>query len=198
VAAFVPGQRLTLARKGAFELRDAGRRLFVVLTALALMAALGGGALQNGRALFWVFAPVIALLGVVVFFGLLALLRSVRRASAGLHLAIDAAAGVVSGFAAQRTVTRLRIEPLSAVKSLNLEVRRGAGTNPRDPRSWATLEVALSDGTRLEAPEAWGPDAQFEDTEALLLPLGRELSRLSGRPLEVTRVWTGETRTVAP
>ncbi len=198
VAAFVPGERLTLARGGKVELREALRRLFVVLGATTLIVALAAGAMQASKSFFWVMAPVIVLLLVVVVFGLLALLRSARRAVAGTHLVLDAGAGLVSGFAADQTLAGMRIEPLSSLKALTLQVRRGAGTNPRDPKCWAVLELTLTDGTRLEAPDAWGPDADFDATEALLLPLGRELSRLSGKPLEVTRLWTGETRTVKP
>jgi hypothetical protein len=198
VAAFVPGERLTLARAGKVELKEAGRRLFVVLTATALIIAITAGSEQAGRTFLWVMAPVIVLLLVVVVFGLLALWRSARRAAAGTHLVVDATARIVSGFSSHETLARLRVEPMSAVKALTLNVRRGAGTSAREPKSWATLELTLKDGTRLEAPDAWGPDDQAEATEALLLPLGRELSRLSGRPLEVTRLWTGETRTVPP
>lgn len=198
VTALVPGERLTLARPGKLEAKEAGRRLLVVITAAALILSLTVGAERVGRSFFWVFAPVILLLAVVVVFGLLALLRSARRVAAGMHLAIDTKAGLVSGFVAAKTLAGLRIEPLAAIKALTLEVRRGAGTSAKEPKSWALLELTLTDGTRLEAPDAWGPDDRFEETEALLLPLGVELSRLSGRPLEVTRLWTGETRTVTP
>lgn len=170
----------------------------MVLTATALSIALAGGALQSGKNLLLVFAPVILLLLVVVVFGLLALLRSARKAAAGAHLVFDKQAQVISGFSAQQTLGAMRIEPMTAVKSLNLEVRKGAGPDRKDPKSWATLELTLKDGTRLEAPDAWGPDDRAEETEALLLPLGRELARLSGYPLTVTRLWTGETRTVRP
>ena len=112
---------------------------------------------------------------------------------------VIAGAGPVGlAFAGSLAGAGLRVEPLTALKALTLQVRRGAGTNAREPKSWALLELTLNDGTRLEAPDAWGPDDCFEETEALLLPLGRELSRLSGCPLEVTRLWTGETRTVKP
>lgn len=198
MAAFVPGERLTLARAGKVELKEAGKRLFVVLTATILLLVVAGGAMQTSKSFFWVMAPVIVLLLVVIVFGLLALLRSARRATAGAHLAIDKGAGVVSGFVAETTLAGLRVEPLTSLKALTLQVRRGAGANRREPKSWALLELTLNDGTRLEAPDAWGPDDQFDATEALLLPLGRELSRLSGRPLEVTHLWTGETRTVKP
>jgi hypothetical protein len=198
IASFVPGERLTLARAGRVEAKDAARRLFVVLGATAMIIAISVSAEHVSREFFWVLAPLLVLLLVVVVFGLLALLRSARRATASTHLLVDAKAGLVSGFAATQTLPTLRIEPIAALKALTLEVRRGAGTNAREPKSWATLELSLTDGTRLEAPDAWGPDELFEETEALLLPLGRELSRLSGRPLEVTRLWTGETRTVAP
>ncbi|MBK7865003.1 MAG: hypothetical protein IPJ65_41670 [Archangiaceae bacterium] len=194
----MPGSRLTLARAGRLEVREALKRLLVVFTAAAIIVALAGSAPKVSREFFWVLVPLIVLLSVVVVFGLLALLRSARRAAAGTHLVIDLDAGVVSGFSATQTWPTLRIVPLASLKALTLEVRRGAGTDARTPRSWATLELSLSDGTRLEAPDAWGPDDRALDTEALLLPLGRELSRLSGRPLEVTRLWSGETRTVAP
>ncbi len=194
----MPGERVTLARAGRVELREASRQLFVVGASTTLIFVLSSSYTQGGEKLFWVMAPVILLLLVVVLLGLLALLRSARRAAAGTHLAIDAGAGLVSGFSSEKTVTRLRIEPLTAVKSLALNVRRGAGPNPRDPRSWATLELTLTDGTRLEAPDAWGPDDQADATEALLLPLAHVLSRLSNKPLEITHLWTGETRTVQP
>jgi hypothetical protein len=164
----------------------------VVLAAASIGAALAGAAARQG--LSWVMAPIVVLLGAVVLLGLLALWRSARRAAAPSHLALDAGAGVVSGFVARGTLGRMRVEPLGAVKALSLEVRRSAGADPRAPRSWATLELQLTDGTRLEGPEAWGPDAEYEQTEALLVPLGQELARLCGRPLEVTRLWTGETR----
>jgi hypothetical protein len=170
----------------------------VVLTATAAIIAVCASAERVSRAFFSVLAPLIVLLLVVVVFGLLALLRSARRAAAGAHLLVDVKAGLISGFAPTQTLPKLRIEPIAALKALSLEVRRGAGTDPKQPKSWATLELSLSDGTRLEAPDAWGPDERFEETEALLLPLGRELSRLSGRPLEVTRMWSKETRTVPP
>ena len=161
----------------------------MVLAATALIIMLTSGAAQVGGQFHWVVFPVVVLLVVVVAFGLLSLLRSARRAAAGVHLAIDASAQLVSGFTARRSAPRLRVEPMSSLLKLEIEVRRGAGANSRDPRSWATLELSLKDGTRLEGPEAWGPDEQWEATEALLLPLARELSRLSGRPLEVRRKW---------
>lgn len=198
MAAFVPGERLTLARAGKVEMKEAGKRLFVVFTAIVLLIVVTAGSMKTSRSFFWVMAPVIVLLVVVILFGLLALLRSARRAAAGSHLAVDKSAGVVSGFAAEKTLAGLRIAPLASLKALTLQVRRGAGTDRNEPKSWALLELTLNDGTRLEAPDAWGPDEQFDATEALLLPLGRELSRLSGCPLEVTRLWTGETRTVKP
>ena len=131
----MPGQRLTLAREGKVELREAARKLFVVLAATALILAITAGAEQAGRTFTWVMAPVILLLMVVVFFGLLALWRSARRATAGTHLAIDTVAGVVSGFTAQQTVGRMRLEPLSSLKALTLTVRRGTGTSAREPKS---------------------------------------------------------------
>jgi hypothetical protein len=198
VSAFEAGKRLTLARAGKVELRDAARRLFVVLAATALILFLVTGSSGENQHLRPIFAPVILLLLVVVGFGLLALLRSARKATAGVHLAVDRGAGLISGFTAHRTLARLRIAPLTEVDSVELDVRRGAGENPRDPKSWATLELKLTDGTRLEAPEAWGPDEAYEATEGLLLPLAHELARLSGRPLKVTHMWTGETRTVTP
>src|SRR5690606_22808305 len=152
VAAFVPGERLTLARAGKVELREVLRRLFVVLGATALIVVLAAGAERVGRSFFWVMAPVIVLLLAVVVFG---------------RLARGARGGAVSG---------LGIAPRAGRKALALQVRRGAGPNPRDPRCWALLELTLDDGTRLEAPEAWGPDDAYDATEALLLPLGRELS----------------------
>jgi hypothetical protein len=156
------------------------------------------GSAQEGSHFHPIIAPVVLLLLVVVFFGLLALLRSAMRAMARVHLAVDKGAGLISGFTAHRTLARLRVEPLSSLDSLELDVRRGAGTDPKDPRCWATLELKLTDGTRLEAPEAWGPDDAYDATERLLLPLAEELARLSGRPLKVTHMWTGETRTVTP
>ncbi|MBL8949424.1 MAG: hypothetical protein JNK82_01515 [Myxococcaceae bacterium] len=194
----MPGQRLTLARAGKVELREASRQLFVVAVSTTLILLLGSSYTQVGKQFVWVMAPVIVVLCVVVLLGLLALLRSARRAAAGTHLAVDAGAGVVSGFSSEKTVVRLRLEPLSAVKVLELHVRRGAGPSAKDPRSWATLELKLEDGTRLEAPDAWGPDDQADATEALLLPLGYELSRLCRQPLKVTHLWSGETRTVKP
>jgi hypothetical protein len=198
VSAFVPGERLTLARAGKVELKDALRRLFVVLAATAMILFLVTGAREVGEHFHPVVAPVVVLLLVVVFFGLVALVRSALRALASVHLAVDRAAGLISGFTAHKTFARLRIEPLSALEGLELDVRRGAGENPRDPKCWATLELKLSDGTRLEAPEAWGPDDAFEATERMLLPVAHELARLSGRPLKVTHIWTGESRTVNP
>jgi hypothetical protein len=196
VTAFEPDQRLTLSRAGRFEVRDAGRRLLVVLAATAMILFLITGSSGENQHLRPIFAPVILLLLVVVGFGLLALLRSARKAAAGAHLAVDRSAGLISGFTAHGTLARLRVEPLAALESVLLDVRRGAGENPRDPKSWATLELKLNDGTRLEAPDAWGPDEAWDATEQLLLPLGRELARLCGRPLKVTHMWTGESRTV--
>jgi len=170
----------------------------VVGAATTLILVLSSSYTQGGEELFWVMAPIILLLTVVVLLGLIAMLRTARRAATRVHLAVDAGAGLVSGFSARKTFAGLRIEPLSAVKALALNVRRGAGPNARDPRSWATLELVLADGTRLDAPDAWGPDDAADATEALLLPLGRELARLCGKPLEVTHLWTGETRTVRP
>jgi hypothetical protein len=196
VTAFEPQQRLTLARAGNLELRDALRRLGVVLAAAAMILALVSGTSEASGHLRLIVAPVVLLLGVVVGFGLLALLRSAQRAAARVHLAVDRRAGLVSGFTARRTLGRLRIAPLSALEGVELDVRRGAGENPREPKSWATLELKLTDGTRLEAPEAWGPDDAYDATEQLLLPLARELAHLCGRPLRVTHMWTGETKTV--
>jgi hypothetical protein len=198
ITAFEPQQRLTLTRGGKLEMKDALRRLFVVLAATAMILFLISGSSQEGGHFRPIVAPVVLLLLVVVFFGLLALLRSAMRAAARVHLAVDKAAGLISGFTAHRTLARLRIEPLSTLDTIELDVRRGAGSNPRDPRSWATLELKLTDGTRLEAPEAWGPDDAYDATERLLMPLAEELARLSGRPLKVTHMWTGESRTVTP
>ena len=198
VTAFVPQQRLTLARAGKVELREAVRRLFVVLAATTMILYLVASASEEGGHFNPVVAPVVILLIVVVVFGLLALMRSALRAVAQVHLAVDRGAGLVSGFTAQKTVGRLRIEPLASLERLELDVRRGAGPNPRDPRCWATLQLRLNDGTRLEAPEAWGPDEAYDATEQLLLPVAHELARLSGRPLKVTHMWTGDSRTVTP
>jgi hypothetical protein len=198
ITAFEPQQRITLSRGGKVEMKDALRRLFVVLAATAMILFLVTGSSAEGGHFRPIVAPVVLLLMVVVFFGLLALLRSALRAAARVHLAVDRSAGMISGFTARRTLARLRIEPLTSLESLELDVRRGAGPNARDPRCWATLELKLNDGTRLEAPEAWGPDDAYDATEQLLLPLAQELARLSGRPLKVTHMWTGETRTVNP
>jgi hypothetical protein len=198
ITAFVPRQRLTLARAGKVELREAMRRLFVVLAAAAMILYLVASAAEEGGHFNPVVAPVVILLIIVVVFGLLALIRSALRAAAQVHLAVDRGAGVVSGFTAQMTVGRLRVEPLASLEQLELDVRRNAGPNPRDPRSWATLQLRLTDGTRLEAPEAWGPDEAYDATEQLLLPVAEELARLSGRPLRVTHMWTGDSRTVNP
>ncbi len=174
------------------------RRLFVVLAATALILLLTAVPRIEGAHYQWIVAPVVVLLIIVVIFGLLALLRSARRAAAQVHLAVDKNAGLVSGFTAHRTLAKLRVEPMAQLERLELEVRRGAGPNARAPRSWATLELLLTDGTRLEAPEAWGADQEFEVTESLLLPLAHELARLSGRPLKVTHLWDGESKMVTP
>ena len=49
----------------------------------------------------------------------------------------------------------------------------------------STAFASASIGALLEGPEAWGPDEAWQATEALLMPIASELSRLSGRPLEV-------------
>lgn len=188
----MPNARLALIRGGQHELKTAARKGMVMVCALILIAVLALDSFHTSVHFMWAMMPVIALLVVVVLFGALGMFSALRRAFSQAHLVVDAEKGEVSGFPSHAFWPRLRNEPLQKLQALILEVRRGAGSNPKDLKTWATLELKLEDGTRLEAPDAWGPDADFEATEALLIPLGETLSSLSRKPLEITRLGSKE------
>lgn len=180
VVAFEPNVRLTLARAGKVQWRDVGRQAFVTATAAVLALALWGGTHQSPEFRI-VLYPVLGLLGLVMVLGAVSVVRGVRRAVAGVHLAVDAKGGVYSGLARD---SGLVLGPLSEVKQVRLHVHRGAGPNAKDPRAWARLLIELNDGRQLEAPESWGADEEWEAARSLLQPVSRQVAHLCGRPLD--------------
>jgi hypothetical protein len=187
VERFVDARLLALRQRPQQAWREAGRAaavlLFAVVVGLALLLNTPPGELR------WVTGPVVALLGALAAVALLALVRGVRRAATGLGLVLDAEGAIVRGFAlptgAQFGAGEVR-RPLAAVREVQVVVHRKAGPDRDSQRAYAAVRVLLDDGAALEGPDAWSPDAAWEEARDRLLPVARALAEVAGKALVVS------------
>lgn len=202
VERLVEGRLLVLTQRPQAAWREAGRAAAVLLFAGVVGLAL----LLNTPAAFgdfrWVTYPVVALLAGLAVVAALAVVRGVRRAVKGLQLSLDAQAQRVSGFAlptgAQFGPGAVE-RPLTAVREVQLVVHRSAGPDRDSQRAYASVRVLLEDGVALEGPDAWSPEAVWEEARDRLLPVARALASVAGRALVVSVQPQGEvTRTEPP
>jgi hypothetical protein len=189
VERFVDSRVLTLRRGAQTGWREAGRAVAVLLFAVVVGLALLLNTPQALGDFRWVTYPVVALLGALAGVALLAVVRAVRRAAKGLELSLDAEGASLRGFAlptgAQFGSGEVR-RPLSAVREVQVVVHRNAGPDRNSQRAYAAVHVLLEDGARLEGPDAWSPDAVWEEARDRLLPVARALAEVAGKALVVS------------
>jgi hypothetical protein len=185
----VDGRALTLRQRPQNAWREAGRALAVLLFAVVVGLALLLNTPQAMGGFRWVTYPVVALLAALGAVALLAALRGVRRAAKGLTLSLDADGASVRGFAlptgADFGSGEVR-RPLSSVREVQVVVHRSAGPERNSRRAYAAVHVMLDGGAVLEGPDAWSPDAEWEEVRDRLVPVARALARVAGKAVVVS------------
>jgi hypothetical protein len=146
--------------------------------------------------------PVAGLLGVVALLSLASMLTQSRRALEGVRLEVDAPAGKLRGVPEAAAMFSgylagpVEVE-LSTLTAWVLSVHRDSGRGGTQ-RSYARLQALLADGRLLQGPEAWAPDAAWDEARDRLAPLAAELARVAQRPLRLEYRWTGQQLELPP
>ena len=201
IGAIAPGVvRLSTSRR--LEAKEVGRKAAVLLVALVFAGALVVATWNTSGDFRLVTWPVAGLLGVVALFALASMAAQSRRALTGVPLEVDAAAGKLRGVPeASGVVDGYLAAPvevaLAELSAWVLSVHRDSGRGGT-LRATARLQAQLFDGRLLQGPEAFSPDAAWDEARDRIAPLAAELARASQRPLRLEYRWTGQQLQLEP
>ncbi|MHB8877691.1 MAG: hypothetical protein ACYC8T_28705 [Myxococcaceae bacterium] len=205
VVSCLPGRAVVLEQERGEQMRSLMRTAMAMAIPLVLAVMLILGTRTVPGDMYLVTYPLAGLFLAVMFLGLFALRRKLRRVTEGVRLEVDARSGKVSGMPEPslelgQTLAdfnaRLVTGALDEVQGVRLVIHRGATDSARKRRALANLTLSVKVGGKtvtLEGPHSWAEDFEWFEARDALAPLACELARLARRPLVIDYRWQEKT-----